>query len=226
MQQTPAYDQYNETLLELIPPQLHRIIEVGCMRGTLAVAYRASNPDCEWIGIDIDPENIKQARPLCSEAYCRDIEQVSDSELERWSKADAWIFGDTLEHLKDPWQVLSRIRKYMGDSAYIIASIPNAQHWSFQARLNIGLFRYESEGLFDRTHLRFFTRTTILDLFESTGYAIDNAVSRVFNFPGADVYIPLIRAMAAASQYDPDVAEADAIPYQYVIRARPAPIII
>lgn len=222
MQQTPAYDQYNETLLESIPANLDRIIEIGCMRGNLAEAYKSKNPLCEWIGIDIDPDNIQWARLQCNEAYCRDIEQVSEAELIRWSnKTDAWVFGDTLEHLQDPWQVLSRIRQHIGTSAYVIASIPNAQHWSFQAKLNVGLFRYESDGLFDRTHLRFFTRTTILELFESTGFTIDHAVSRIFNFPGIDAYIPHIRAMALASQYDPDVAVADAIPYQYIVRARP-----
>ncbi len=222
MQQTPAYDQYNETLLDLIPENLRAITEIGCMRGTLAEAYRAKNPDCHWVGIDIDPDNIRLARSHCQAVYCRDIEQISETELIRWSRTDAWVFGDTLEHLQDPWKVLARIRQHMPDTGYVIASIPNAQHWSFQARLNIGLFRYENDGLFDRTHLRFFTRTTLFELFESTGFRIEQAVSRVFNFPGAETYIPHIRAMAAASQYDPNLAEADAIPYQYVVRAVPA----
>lgn len=221
MQQTPAYDQYNETLLDMIPPGLHRITEVGCMRGTLAAAYRLNNPQCEWTGIDIDPDNVMIARTNCQVVYCRDIEQVSEAELIKWGNTDAWVFGDTLEHLQDPWRVLSRIRGAMGESGNIIASIPNTQHWSFQARLNIGIFRYENDGLFDRTHLRFFTRTTIFELFESTGFTVENAVSRIFNFPGSEQYLPHIRAMAAASGYDPNQAEADAIPYQYVIRAVP-----
>ncbi|MGI9211395.1 MAG: class I SAM-dependent methyltransferase [Methylococcaceae bacterium] len=221
MQQTPAYDQYNETLLDMIPKGLSRITEIGCMRGNLAQAYLAANPHCQWTGIDIDPDNIQRARAVCHEVYCRDIEQVGDAELAKWSHTDAWIFGDTLEHLQDPWRVLTRIRQAMTQPAYVIASIPNTQHWSVQARLNVGLFRYENEGLFDRTHLRFFTRTTISELFESTGYRLDNAVSRVFNFPGLDNYIPHIRAMAIASQYDPDQAVADAIPYQYIVRAVP-----
>ncbi len=226
MQQTPAYDQYNETLLDMIPGGLKRIMEVGCMRGTLAQAYLQANPDCKWTGIDIDPDNIIQARSICNTVFCRDIEQISESELIQWSDTDAWIFGDTLEHLQDPWQVLTRIRRHMSNTTSIIASIPNAQHWSFQARLNIGLFRYENDGLFDRTHLRFFTRTTIMELFETTGFHIENAVSRVFNFPGIENYMPHIRAMAAASGYDPDQAQADAIPYQYVVRALPTPVTI
>lgn len=221
MQQTPAYDQYNETLLALIPTALRRITEVGCMRGTLAAAYLASHPDCEWTGIDIDPDNARQARSVCHAVYCRDIEQVSEAEFRRFSQTDAWVFGDTLEHLQDPWRVLTRLRANLSEDGYVIVSLPNSQHWSFQARLSVGLFRYENDGLFDRTHLRFFTRTTLVELFDSTGFRIEQAVPRIFNFPGAERYLPHIRAMAQASGYDPDQAEADAMPYQYVVRAVP-----
>ncbi len=220
MKQTPAYDQYNDTLLAIIPPGLDRITEVGCMRGTLAQAYLAGNPYCLWTGIDIDPDNVTHAGRFCHRVYCRDIEAMDAAELLQWS-ANAWIFGDTLEHLRDPWAVLSKLRGIMDSGNCVLASIPNAQHWSFQARLNVGLFQYENDGLFDRTHLRFFTRTTIVELFESTGFRIEQAVSRKFNFPGYEKYMPHIRAMALSSGHDPDVAEEDSMAYQYVVRAVP-----
>jgi hypothetical protein len=150
-----------------------------------------------------------------------DIEDMSDVDMDALSPVDAWVFGDTLEHLRDPWRMLRRIRERLPTSGAVIACIPNAQHWSFQSRLNVGLFRYEDEGLFDRTHLRFFTRTTIFEMFQAMGFRIESAVSRTISAPGAEKYLPHIRAMASASGFSPDQAEADAMPFQYVVKAVP-----
>jgi 2-polyprenyl-3-methyl-5-hydroxy-6-metoxy-1,4-benzoquinol methylase len=221
MKQTPAHDLYNDTILALMPPTLKRVLEVGCMRGSLCRVYRELNADCRWVGVDIDPDNIEVARSVCAETHCRDIETIGEDEYKQWSDVDAWIFGDTLEHLRDPWAVIAKVRKVLPANGMIIASIPNAQHWSFQARVNVGQFRYENDGLFDRTHLRFFTRTTIFEMFESAGYRIESAIARKIDSPRAAAYIPHIRAMSQASGHDPDVAEADAMAFQYVVRAVP-----
>lgn len=221
MKQTPAHDLYNDSILELLPPNCNRVVEVGCMRGSLAKAYQARYPNCHWVGIDIDPDNAEMAKAVCQEVFCQDIETIGEPELASFAKADAWVFGDTLEHLRDPWKVLKRILPYLPDHGVIVASIPNAQHWFFQSRVNAGLFRYEDDGLFDRTHLRFFTRTTIFEMFQDSGYVIEQAVAR--NIVTADTakYIPHIRGMAQASGYDPDLAEQEAMALQYVVRAKP-----
>ena len=65
--------------------------------------------------------------------------------------SDCWVFGDSLEHLRDPWALLGRIRSHLPIEAHIVACIPNAQHWSVQARLNCGIFRYEDQGLLEPT---------------------------------------------------------------------------
>jgi hypothetical protein len=103
-----------------------------------------------------------------------------------------------------------------------VACIPNAQHWSVQARLNCGMFKYEDSGLLDRTHLRWFTRLTIIELFKTSGFEIVEGMSRVFNEPGRDKVLAAIRTMAEATGADPKLAVDDAIPLQWVVRARPA----
>ena len=42
----------------------------------------------------------------------------------------------------------------------VLICIPNVDHWSFAERLLRGTFDYEDSGLFDRTHLRWFTWET------------------------------------------------------------------
>lgn len=222
MKQTPAHDQHNPDVLRLMPSNLKRVIEVGCSRGALARAYSEVNPGCEYIGIEIDSEFADYARAFCSSVICEDVEQISEAVFVSLFPSDCWIFGDSLEHLRDPWALLNRIRRHVHQDARIIACIPNAQHWSVQARLNCGELRYEERGLLDRTHLRWFTRITIIELFQSTGYRILEGFPRILDEPERAKWLPSIRAMALATGTDPQVAENDALAFQYVVKAAPA----
>lgn len=221
MKQTPVHDNYNSDLLEIMTTSARNVVEVGCSSGALARAYKTLNPDCHYTGIDVDPNYADIARQYCDEAICLDIENADNSTFESLSKADCWVFGDSLEHLKDPWTLLKRIREAIPDNGSIVACIPNAQHWSLQANLNSGNFFYQNAGLLDRTHLRWFTRITIGELFASTGYEIVEGIGRVFKEPEHDKILGAIRAMAIAAGTDPDQAVADAAPLQYVVRAIP-----
>lgn len=101
----------------------------------------------------------------------------------------------------------------------VVACIPNAQHWSIQARLSVGDFRYENVGLLDKTHLRWFTRQTIIELFQGTGFDIEDGLPRIFSEPARERFLPLIGEMARVAGADPEVAISDSIPLQYVVRA-------
>jgi hypothetical protein len=90
-----------------------------------------------------------------------------------------------------------------------------------QARLNIGDFRYEEAGLLDKTHLRWFTRQTIIEMFDQTGFRIEAGAPRIFEDPNREVYLPIIEQMARASGADPQITVNDSLPWQYVVRAVP-----
>ena len=70
----------------------------------------------------------------------------------------------------------------------------------------------------DRTHLRWFTRQTLLEMFINAGYKMEAGVPRIFNEPGREKVLPVIRAMAQVTGQSPDQAVADALPLQYVVR--------
>jgi hypothetical protein len=126
-----------------------------------------------------------------------------------------------LEHLHDPWALLRRIRSTIPPQSSVLACIPNAQHWTLQARLNCGAFRYEDKGLLDRTHIRWFTRTTIDELFDSAGFAIVDGRCRILDEPYRDAGLAAVRAFAELIGADVEKAVADATPLQYIVRAMP-----
>lgn len=73
----------------------------------------------------------------------------------------------------------------------------------------------------DRTHIRWVTRTTMLELFESTGFKIIEGFPRIFDEPAREDILPAIRAMALATGTDPELAVSDSIPLQWVVKAVP-----
>ena len=221
MKQTPIHNIYNAELLQLIPQGLPRIVEIGCSSGALAREYLKRNPECDYIGVDIDPEYIEVARSSCTRVMTGNIEQMNEATFNSLFPSSCWVFADVLEHLYDPWTVLRRIRAKIASNACIAACIPNAQHWSVQARLNSGEFRYEDLGLLDRTHIRWFTKTTIVELFRDAGFAIAEGGGRVFQHEGTERGLEAVRAFAEQSGTDPEVAAQNAIPLQWLIRAVP-----
>lgn len=223
MKQTPVTDIANQDVLNLIPAGCKRIVEVGSSSGALARAYKSRDAACHYTGIEIDAEYAALSRRYCDEVLHASIETLDDQAFDALFPADCWVFGDVLEHLYDPWSVLKRIRVRMAAGECVVACVPNVQHWTIQAKINVGDFVYEDSGLLDRTHLRWFTRKTALALFQSTGYRIVEGSGRIFADmePGEKIRAA-IRTMAAAVGADADTAVNDALTFQWVVRAVPA----
>ena len=211
MKQTRAHDIANGDVLALIPRDATRVVEVGCSSGALAKAYLAINPSCEYIGIDIDPEYAQMATSSCTRTIAANIETMEDDVFDTLFPSSCWVFGDTLEHLYDPWAVLHRIRAKLSAGASVVACIPNAQHWSVQARLNAGSFRYEDAGLMDRT------RSQIQDVTDADIWVMDPAtqyVDEVYALKDSDLGV--VRGVPGVRWAVP---LSNAIPFQWVVRA-------
>lgn len=219
--QTPAHEAANPTLLRLIPSTAERLIEVGCSSGALARDFKKTHPQVHYRGIEIDPGYTELARRHCDEALTLDIQTAPPEFWQAQRDRDCWVFGDVLEHLANPWAILKQVRSVIPPNGSVVACIPNMQHWSIQARLSVGDLRYEDSGLLDRTHIRWFTRQTIGELFNQAGFTIVSGTPRIFAEPMRDRFMPIIRAMAQAAGADPRQAEADAAPLQYVVVAQP-----
>lgn len=217
---------YNKNLLSIIPKNCKNLVEVGCRFGALAAAYKKLNPDCNYQGIEIDSIAAKSARNYCNQVLQVDIESVGAeffSKLSNSSNVDCWVLDNVLEKLQDPWGFLAKIFNVIPKDGIIVASISNAQHWSVQAKLCIGDFRYQNDGsdLMNRAHLRWFTRATIFELFAQTGFNVIDGYPVILDEPFRENIIPAIRLIAQSVGANPDVAVNDSLPAQYIIKAAP-----
>ncbi len=221
MEQTPIHDKHNPDLLKIIPQSAKNIIEVGCSSGALAREFKKISPSSNWFGVELNPEYAAMAQRFCDGTQVADIEECGPEFFHAHNHRDCWVFGDTLEHMKDPWSVLANIRKVIPENGSIAACIPNAQHWSIILRLTTGNFKYEPSGLLDKTHLRWFTRKTMINLFQSQGFKIVAGMPRIFEDATQNKFIPLLAELAKLTGANDKQTAKDLLPLQYVIRAIP-----
>ncbi len=186
----PSFDGLTEDSLEensSLKKTLHfigknkRVVDFGCATGYLAQLLKLN--DCVVTGVDYNQEASKIAEQHCQEVIVADLDFTSVTEIFPNQKFDVAVFGDVLEHLRNPWKVLEDTKNILEPGGYVVASIPNIAHGAVRLALLQGKFEYTQFGILDNTHLRFFTKKTIEDLFETTGYsvkAIDRTKLEIF----------------------------------------------
>ena len=85
---------------------------------------------------------------------------------------DCIVCADVLEHTRDPWEVLRKLRRVLDPKGVLIVSLPNLRHFKPLYVLLMNRFEYEASGILDRTHLRFFTLHTMRQMLRESGYEI------------------------------------------------------
>jgi 2-polyprenyl-3-methyl-5-hydroxy-6-metoxy-1,4-benzoquinol methylase/chromosome segregation ATPase len=146
------------------------VLDVGCSSGYLAKLM--SSNDCNVVGIEINPEVAETARKYCSQVFVADLDFVGLADAVEGRTFDVIVFGDVLEHLRNPARILDEARSLLRADGYVVASIPNIAHGAIRLALLRGDFDYKEIGILDETHLRFFTLKTIEEMLLEAGYEI------------------------------------------------------
>jgi len=154
-------------LINQDPLDCFRVLEVGCACGATLLEIKNRYKNAALAGIEINPASARIASCFADVS----VGNIETYELNYPNDYfDYIIFGDVLEHLQDPWNVLNRMKKYLAPGGAILASIPNIMHHSVLMDLLNGCWNYSDAGILDRNHLRFFTSQTIIQMFREAGY--------------------------------------------------------
>jgi SAM-dependent methyltransferase len=163
------HDHTRPELQRLIPPGARMILDVGCGAGGLGAALKRRGP-VEVIGVEADPDAAHAAAQVLDRVHVGDIEGL---DLPYGPDTfDCIVVADILEHLRDPWVALKRLGPLLARRGRLVASLPNVRHWTVLRGLLEGEWTYLPAGILDRSHLRFFTRTSGRALLEAAGLTV------------------------------------------------------
>lgn len=170
---TPDQGYYNNARREiepLLPSNLGSVLEIGCGEGNTLLWLKHSGLVESCRGLEILPDVAARGKAAGVDIVVANIESEGIPFKDQY---DLVLCLDVLEHLHDPWSTMKVISDSIKPGGYFIASIPNISHISILSDL---IFRdqwaYSEAGILDRTHLRFFTRSTAQKLLSGAGLKI------------------------------------------------------
>jgi GT2 family glycosyltransferase/2-polyprenyl-3-methyl-5-hydroxy-6-metoxy-1,4-benzoquinol methylase len=215
------FDSPRPEVVALIPSSARRVLDIGCGAGALGALLKQRQVP-EVVGIELQPRAAALARERLDQVLEQDVEgPFVEFPAESF---DCIVCADVLEHVREPEQLLEKIRRWLAPGGCLVASIPNVRHHSVVTSLIEGNWTYESAGLLDSDHVRFFTRREIEKLLYRQGFELQDMhailgpgdeTRRAAGGPGHVRIGPLdISGM-------PSEAADEFFAYQYLVVARP-----
>ena len=220
LQPVPDYYRFDRPEVRaLVPASARRILDVGCAGGGLGAGLKREKPTLVVDGIEVVPHAARMADDVLDRVFRGPVEDVHV--LVEDGAYDCIIFADVLEHTVDPAQVLALLRPKLKAEGVLVVSLPNVRHWTVVGPLLEGNFDYEDAGILDRTHLRFFTKQTMVEFFAANAFD----VTRIQKVPyGGEAPAPVVEALRGQGlKVDSLQDESGAYQYLLVCQKRPEP---
>ena len=211
MQPIRQYYQHERAeMLAFIPPSVTRTLEVGCGTGNFSKLIKDKLGAETW-GIEYQPDAASLAAQKLHRVLTGSVESALPDLPRHYF--DCIIFNDVLEHLVDPYSTLISVQGLLKETGVVVASIPNIRHWpEFVDYTLRGNWNYVNNGVLDRTHLRFFTKKSIIGTIALCGYALINIQGINPHYSRAQKITSLLSMGTLA----------DTLYQQYAVVARPA----
>ncbi len=206
-----------QSLLNLIPTGLGKIVELGASDGLLRRAYREINPNRPYVSVGCDP--------MSGSTAVDDIDRLDEAFFQEHSTVECWILLQVLEKIADPERLINSLHQHIQSNACVIAVVPNAQHWSLQLRLITGDLTYSDSGLLSQGQRRWFSRSTLLNLFQDAGFVVTEGLPVVHNPLHNQEVENAMRQISSTLKANPDISFKDSQADMYIIKAVPRQLV-
>jgi 2-polyprenyl-3-methyl-5-hydroxy-6-metoxy-1,4-benzoquinol methylase len=169
-----AYENPRPEIQRHVPEGARRILDLGCSSGELGRALKQrplAEGQVSVVGVELDPEYASAARLHLDHVVEGDLAaEETRSEAGDRHPFDCLIAADVLEHLVDPWAILTSYVDLLEPGGTAVVSVPNVRHWETLWQLGArGVWPRRDSGIFDRDHLRWFTAADAIGLVEGAG---------------------------------------------------------
>ena len=194
--------------MPFIPETAHSLLDVGCGAGEFGRCLRRLRPEMELWAVEPDPMSAQIAKDAFDQVIVSNFPNSSIPD----GRFDVVLCADVLEHMADPGKALLAAAAALTEQGIMLASIPNVRNWRkvVWPLVRHGNWSYTETGILDRTHLRFFTRKSIIDFFVANSWTVES-VEGIKSTGRRDKLISAITAHRADDFLFP----------QYIVVARP-----
>lgn len=153
-----------EDIAPLLPDHAEHVLEIGCGSGPTLGWLKRTGRCRVAVGLELFESAATIARTHADEVIVGNAEQIIETSFEPAS-FDLVLCLDVLEHMVDPWAFVTQLERILKPGGLLVCSIPNVRHVSvLMPLISAGRWTYGPSGILDRTHLRFFTLETALEL--------------------------------------------------------------
>ena len=181
MKNALIYGSVNPGIVARVPSDCRRVLDVGCGTGILGSTLKEANPALYVAGITHSEREAERALEVLDDVVGADLETF---DFRNMGEFDCVICSHVLEHLRNPIEVLTRLREVLSPGGTILIALPNVLYWRQRLQFLIGRFRYTKGGVMDNTHLVFFDLKTARDLVLGAGLRLSDCASEG-GFPGS-----------------------------------------
>lgn len=214
-----TFTSHHRRLLDVIPSDAGRILQLGCGTGTFARRL-AVERGALVTGVDHEGPHLDEARRHLHQVVAADLNQriTLPAGLGRF---DAIVAIDILDRLVDPEATLAQLTPHLAPDGVVLAGIPNIRHWSVVLPLLLhDRFEYRDAGLLHRGSIHHFTMTEAMAMFRRLGLGrIDTGGAEQIPLHDPSHLDTLVDCLAAYGT-DPEEARTMLEVYEYVITAR------
>jgi 2-polyprenyl-3-methyl-5-hydroxy-6-metoxy-1,4-benzoquinol methylase len=170
--QTSYFSNVRPEVAALLPTRPAHVLEIGCGEGRFSAQVKQR--DSYW-GVEPSTAAAEKARAVLDRVIVGTYDQAESELPDR--HFDLVICNDVMEHMVDHDAFLDAIKRKMAPGGQMIGSVPNVRYLPHLWQVIFGKdWRYESEGVLDRTHLRFFTDSSLRRAFFNHGYKVEKVV--------------------------------------------------
>lgn len=167
-----GYETERPDVQRHVPRDACRILDLGCSTGALGAALK-DRQDVIIVGVEPSVADAAEAATRLDRVIVLAVESFLAEGAPPEAPFDCLIAADVLEHLVDPWSVLAACTDLLVPGGTAVVSLPNVAYWRGLVRIiRGGRWPLEDEGVFDRTHLRWFTKDDALELLRQAGLHI------------------------------------------------------
>jgi cyclopropane fatty-acyl-phospholipid synthase-like methyltransferase len=146
-----------------------RVLDVGSGQGDLAAAIVSAHPQAAVQGLELSASGVSIASQHVPSATFHQVDLLTDGtalpHLIGW--ANKIVCAEVLEHLDSPKVLLTNALQYASPGARVVVTVPAGPRTAFDKYIG---------------HRRHYTRSSLRELMESVGLAVESVEAAGFPF--------------------------------------------